>query len=152
LRYDSIEQIPAEERDKLEKAIFKRDIESIWQDTIKFFTERDPAQIERAQNNPKRKMALVFRWYLGLASRWSNSGEKGREMDYQIWCGPSMGSFNDWVRGTYLAEPDNRHVADVAVQILTGAACQYRLQALKLQGLQVPAELEQYYPREPLLK
>jgi len=43
-------------------------------------------------------------------------------------------------------------VVDVTVQILTGAACQYRLQALKLQGLQVPAELEQYYPLEPLLK
>ena len=150
--YDSIEQIPAEELEKLEKQVFKRDVESIWEDTVKFFAERDPAQIERAQNNPKRKMALVFRWYLGLASRWSNSGEKGREMDYQIWCGPSMGSFNDWVRGTYLAEPKNRHVADVAMQILTGAACQYRLQALKLQGLQIPAELEQYYPVEPLIQ
>jgi trans-AT polyketide synthase/acyltransferase/oxidoreductase domain-containing protein len=149
--YDSIEQIPKEELEKLEKQVFKRDIESIWEDTVKFFTERDPVQIERAQNNPKRKMALVFRWYLGLASRWSNSGEKGREMDYQIWCGPSMGSFNDWVRGTYLAEPKNRRVADVAFQILTGAAYQYRLQALKLQGLQIPAELEQYYPLEPLI-
>jgi PfaD family protein len=150
--YDSIEQIPAEELEKLEKQVFKRDVESIWEDTVKFFAERDPAQIERAQNNPKRKMALVFRWYLGLASRWSNSGEKGREMDYQIWCGPSMGSFNGWVRGTYLAEPKNRHVADVAMHILTGAACQYRLQALKLQGLQIPAELEQYYPVEPLIQ
>jgi trans-AT polyketide synthase, acyltransferase and oxidoreductase domains len=151
-RYDSIDQIPADEREKLEKQVFKREIESIWQDTIKFFSERDPAQIERAQNNPKRKMALIFRWYLGLASRWSNSGEKSREMDYQIWCGPAMGSFNDWARGTYLAEPKNRRVADVALQILTGAACQYRLQTLKLQGLQFPAELEQYYPTEPLLK
>ena len=150
--YNSIEQIPASEREKLEKQIFKRDIESIWQDTVKFFTERNPSQIEDAQKNPKRKMALIFRWYLGLASRWSNSGEKGREMDYQIWCGPAMGSFNDWVRGTYLSEPKNRRVVDVTVQILTGAACQYRLQALKLQGLQVPAELEQYYPLEPLLK
>ncbi|HEX7542242.1 MAG TPA: PfaD family polyunsaturated fatty acid/polyketide biosynthesis protein [Anaerolineales bacterium] len=151
-RYDSIEQIPADEREKLEKQVFKRDVESIWQDTVKFFSERDPAQIKRAQNNPKRKMALIFRWYLGLASRWSNSGEKGREMDYQIWCGPAMGSFNDWVRGSYLAETENRRVADVAIQILTGAAYHYRLQTLKLQGLQVPAELEQYYPVEPLLK
>ncbi len=150
-RYNSIEQIPAEEFEKLEKQVFKREIASIWDDTVKFFTERDPVQIERAKDNPKRKMALIFRWYLGLASRWSNSGEKGREMDYQIWCGPSMGSFNDWVRGTYLAEPKNRRVADIALQILTGAACQYRLQALKMQGLQLPSELEQYYPVEPLI-
>ncbi|MGZ6346297.1 MAG: PfaD family polyunsaturated fatty acid/polyketide biosynthesis protein [Anaerolineales bacterium] len=150
--YNSIEQIPAEELEKLEKQVFKRGVESIWEDTVKFFSERDPVQIERAQNNPKRKMALIFRWYLGLASRWSNSGEKGREMDYHIWCGPSMGSFNDWVRGTYLAEPKNRRVADVAMQILTGAACQYRVQTLKLQGLQIPAELEQYYPVEPIIQ
>jgi trans-AT polyketide synthase, acyltransferase and oxidoreductase domains len=55
-------------------------------------------------------MALIFRWYLGLSSRWSNSGEQGREMDYQIWCGPSMGSFNDWVRGTYLEDYQNRRL------------------------------------------
>jgi PfaD family protein len=151
-RYESIDQIPTDEREKLEKQVFKRDIESIWQDTVKFFSERDPVQIERAQNNPKRKMALIFRWYLGLASRWSNSGEKNREMDYQIWCGPAMGSFNDWVRGTYLAKPENRRVADVALHILTGAACQYRVQALKIQGVTFPAELEQYHPLETLLK
>jgi trans-AT polyketide synthase/acyltransferase/oxidoreductase domain-containing protein len=151
-RFDSIEQIPVDEREKLEKQIFQRDIGSIWQDTVKFFTERDPVQIKRAEDNPKRKMALIFRWYLGLASRWSNSGEKSREMDYQIWCGPSMGSFNDWVRGTYLSDPKNRRVVDLALQILTGAAYQYRLQALKLQGLELPAELQQYYPEAPLLQ
>lgn len=56
-----------------------------WADTVKFFQERDPEQIARANQNPKRKMALIFRWYLGLSSKWSNSGEAGREMDYQIW-------------------------------------------------------------------
>ncbi len=149
-RYDSIDHIPADEREKLEKQIFKRDLESVWQETIKFFNERDPLQIERAKNNPKRKMALIFRWYLGLSSRWSNKGEKGREMDYQIWCGPSMGSFNDWVRGTYLEEPQRRRVVDVALHLLTGVAYQYRLQSLKVHGLNIPTNLEQYHPLTPL--
>ena len=74
--------------------------DQVWQECERFFTERDPRQIERANQNPKDKMALVFRWYLGLSSRWSNRGETGREMDYQIWCGPSMGAFNDWVKNT----------------------------------------------------
>ncbi|HXV96864.1 MAG TPA: PfaD family polyunsaturated fatty acid/polyketide biosynthesis protein, partial [Anaerolineae bacterium] len=60
--YDSIEEIPLEEREKLEKQIFKRSIESVWSDTVAFFTERDPDQITRAADNPKRKMALIFRW------------------------------------------------------------------------------------------
>jgi len=148
--FDSIEQIPAEEHAKLEKQIFQRDMESIWQDTAKFFTERDPAQIERAKNSPKRKMALIFRWYLGLSSRWSNIGEPGREMDYQIWCGPSMGSFNDWTKLTYLSDPLNRHVVDVTMHLFTGAAYHYRIQLLKMLGFRLSSKLEQYYPLSPL--
>jgi trans-AT polyketide synthase, acyltransferase and oxidoreductase domains len=149
--YDSIDQIPADERSKLEKQVFQRDMESIWQDTVKFFTERDPAQIERANDNPKRKMALIFRWYLGLSSRWSNVGEPGREMDYQIWCGPSMGSFNDWTRSTYLSDPLNRRIVDVTLHLFTGAAYQYRIQLLRLNSFQLPSKFEQYYPLSPLV-
>jgi PfaD family protein len=144
--YDSIEAIPLQERQKLEKQIFKRNLDEIWQDTVAFFSQRDPDQIAKAANNPKRKMALIFRWYLGLSSRWSNAGEKGREMDYQIWCGPAMGAFNDWVRGSYLAEPENRSVVDVAHHIMTGAAYLYRVQSLRTQGLIVPSYFGKYHP------
>jgi trans-AT polyketide synthase, acyltransferase and oxidoreductase domains len=144
--YDSIEALPAKEREQVEKQIFRKNLDEIWDETAAFFTERDPAQLERAIANPKRKMALIFRWYLGLSSRWSNIGEPGREIDYQIWCGPAMGSFNDWVRGSYLAEPQNRRVADIADHIMTGAAYLYRIQALTLQGLHLPATYRQYYP------
>jgi trans-AT polyketide synthase/acyltransferase/oxidoreductase domain-containing protein len=144
--YDSIEHIPLAERSKLEKQIFQRNLDAVWDDCITFFEQRDPAQIQRAANNPKRKMALIFRWYLGLASRWANSGEKGREMDYQIWCGPAMGAFNDWVRGTHLAQPEQRRVADIARHVMTGAAFLYRVQSLKTQGLRLPAHCTQYRP------
>jgi trans-AT polyketide synthase, acyltransferase and oxidoreductase domains len=144
--YDSIEAIPFEERDKLEKQIFKKSLDEVWQDTVKFFAQRDPEQITRAENNPKRKMALAFRWYLGLSSRWSSIGEKGREIDYQIWCGPVMGGFNDWVKGSYLAEVQNRRVTDLAYHIMTGAAYLYRIQSLKLQGLKIPPSYSQYRP------
>jgi trans-AT polyketide synthase/acyltransferase/oxidoreductase domain-containing protein len=113
---------------------------------LKFFGERDPSQIERANKNPKDKMALVFRWYLGLSSRWATCGETGREMDYQIWCGPAMGAFNDWVRGTYLENPENRHVADIAQQILNGTAYLQRMRMLEAQGVQFSTELYQYHP------
>jgi trans-AT polyketide synthase, acyltransferase and oxidoreductase domains len=144
--YDSIDAIPTKEREQIEKQIFRRDLDAIWDETAAFFTERDPEQLERAIANPKRKMALIFRWYLGLSSRWSNTGEPGREIDYQIWCGPAMGSFNDWVRGSYLAESQNRRVADVADHIMTGSAFLYRLQNLTLQGLHLPATYRQYHP------
>lgn len=150
-KYDSIEAIPVDEREKLEKQVFKRGLDDIWAETVKFFSERDPEQITRANNNPKRKMALVFRWYLGLSSRWSATGEKGRELDYQIWCGPSIGPFNDWTRGTYLAEPKNRKIVDVALQIMTGAAYLTRIQFLRSAGVQVSAGLASYYPSMSLV-
>ncbi|HEY9667460.1 MAG TPA: PfaD family polyunsaturated fatty acid/polyketide biosynthesis protein [Coleofasciculaceae cyanobacterium] len=146
--YDSIEDIPLPEKEKLEKQVFRRSIESVWEDTVAYVSQRNPEKIARAANNPKVKMSLIFRWYLGLSSRWSSSGEKGREIDYQIWCGPAMGSFNDWVRGSYLAAPDNRSVVDVAHHIMTGATFLYRIQSLRIQGL----EMSDYYSRyQPLL-
>ena len=144
--YDSIESIPIPEREKLEKQIFQRKLELVWQDTVAYVSKRNPDKITKAQNNPKLKMALLFRWYLGSSSRWSNSGEKGREIDYQIWCGPAMGSFNDWVRDSYLNEPNNRRVVDVANQIMIGAAFLYRIQSLKMQGLLLPDHYSQYQP------
>jgi PfaD family protein len=147
--YDSIEAISATERSQLEKQIFRRSLDDVWEDTLSFFQQRDPEQITKAEQNPKRKMALIFRWYLGLSSRWSNTGEAGREIDYQIWCGQAMGAFNDWVQGSYLAEPQNRRVVDVAYHILTGAAFLYRVQSLQMQGLHLPQHYIQYKP-EPI--
>ncbi|MEO0898815.1 MAG: PfaD family polyunsaturated fatty acid/polyketide biosynthesis protein [Bacteroidota bacterium] len=147
-RYSSIDEIPTEERLKLEKQVFRKPLEEIWQSCIEFFEQRDPSQIERAKGNPKRKMALIFRWYLGLSSNWANAGTPDRTLDYQIWCGPSMGAFNDWVMGTYLEPYQNREVADVAEQIMQGAAYLFRIQNLKTQGVHFPLELERFTPKK----
>ena len=149
-RYNSIDEIPVKERANLEEKIFREPLETIWKYCIDFFQERDPEQIERARNNPKRKMALIFRWYLGLSSNWANSGKPDRTMDYQIWCGPAMGAFNDWVKGTYLENYQNRQAADVAEQIMQGAAYLYRVQALQMQGVELPLEWRQFLPKERL--
>jgi hypothetical protein len=71
-------------------------------------------------------------------------------MDYQVWCGPAMGAFNLWTRGTYLGEPANRRVVDVALQLLTGCAYLYRLRMLGLQGVRFSTNLERYLPSQPL--
>ena len=145
-RFASIEEIPAEEKERLEKQTFKRGLDSIWDDTAVFFGERDPKQIERASADPRHKMALIFRWYLGLSSRWPMDGEPGREMDYQIWCGPAMGAFNDWVRGTYLEDIHNRRVVDVNLHILSGAAMLWRANLLKMSAYSGGVEIESYRP------
>lgn len=143
--YDSIEQIPADEREKIEKQIFRSNLDDIWAGTVEFFKQRDPEMLARAMDNPKRKMALIFRWYLGLSSRWSNIGEKGREMDYQIWAGPALGAFNAWAKGTHYEDYQNRKAAELAEHLLKGAAYLYRVNMLKMQGVNLPVALASYH-------
>jgi hypothetical protein len=93
-------------------------------------------------------MALVFRWYLGMSSYWANTGEPSRTVDYQIWCGPAMAAFNDWVRGSFLEHPENRRVATVALNILYSAAVLTRARILSLQGVGLPPGLPRLLPLE----
>jgi PfaD family protein len=124
-------------------------LEEVWSECVAYFSERDPAQLERAERDPKHRMALVFRWYLAMGSRWATTGEQNRQADYQIWCGPAMGAFNDWARGTYLAAAEHRHVAEVATHLMRGAAFTARVWQLRLAGVRLPASCATYRP-EPL--
>lgn len=142
--YNSLEDIPAETRLRLEKQIFRRSLDKVWQETVAFFEQRDPAQIKAAIDDPKRKMALVFRSYLGQSSLWANQGVPDRHMDYQIWASPAIGAFNRWVSGSYLEAATERSVLDVAIHIMRAAAFQTRLQHLRLQGLELPVDVARY--------
>ena len=90
-----------------------------------------PQQVERAERDPKHRMALVFRAYLGLSSRWAIDGLAERSSDYQIWCGPAMGAFNDWVRGTFLEEQSRRTVAQIGLNLLDDIKTSVTAAALK---------------------
>ncbi len=70
-------------------------------------------------------------------------------MDYQVWCGPAMGAFNEWVRGTFLERPENRRAQDVALNLLYGAAVQLRTLALRTQGIPCPADVAIWTPLPP---
>lgn len=147
--YGSIEELPAAQRTLLERDYFRCTLEEAWAQTREFFTVRDPRQIDRAEADPKYKLALVFRKYLGQSSRWANAGEPTRRADYQVWCGPAMGAFNEWTRGTFLADPLRRDVVTVARNLLAGAAVLTRASWLRSAGVVLPAEAERFAPREP---
>ncbi|ACD95982.1 PfaD family polyunsaturated fatty acid/polyketide biosynthesis protein [Trichlorobacter lovleyi] len=132
--HNNLEAIPAAEREKLEKTVFLAPLEQIWQQTRSFFLQRDPRQVERAEREPKHRMALVFRWYLGQAAHWAKDGDPKRTIDYQVWCGPAMGAFNEWVKGSPLEAPANRRAACVARNILEGAAAISRANLQRFTG------------------
>ncbi len=145
--YKSIEEIPEKDVKILEAQFFKKSLSETWAETAAFFQARDPRQIEIAEKNPKHKMALVFRSYLGQSSHWANRGEDGRRLDFQIWCGPAMGAFNEWVKGTDLEKAQNRRVANVARNILAGAAVLTRSHLLKAQGLMLKPHVLEFKPK-----
>ena len=144
--YPSLDAITQAERVQLEKNVFRLPVDEVWRQTKEFFLRRDPPQVPKAEADPKHKMALVFRWYLGQSSRWANSGVPDRKLDYQVWCGPSMGAFNEWAKGSFLEEPKNRTVVTVALNLLYGAAITLRRGQLRAQGVQ----LDQLFPHAPL--
>lgn len=145
--YPSLEAIPASDREKIERDILRASFDAAWQSTRDFWMGRDPTQVHRADNDAKHRMALVFRSYLGLSSRWAIDGLDERAADFQIWCGPAMGAFNSWVKGSFLETPANRTVVQVALNLLEGAAVITRAQQLRSYGLPVPAAAFDYRPR-----
>ncbi len=135
--HEGVDSLPAKVRARLETKIFRRSIDDIWTGTRAYWAERDPSEVARAERDPKHHMALIFRWYLGMTSRWARTGEADRVRDYQVWCGPSMGLFNAWSRGTPLAELSSRKVVDVAQALLEGAAACRRAEVARALGVRV---------------
>jgi len=143
----SLDELAPELRRRIEQEVLRASLDEVWSETRRFWGQRDPAEVARAERDPKHKMALVFRWYLGKASRWAIEGDPDRRTDYQIWCGPAMGAFNRWVEGSFLADPANRTVAQIARNLLEGAAVVTRAQQARTYGAPVPASAFQYRPR-----
>ena len=145
--YASLEDIPALEREKLERVQLRATLDEAWASTRAFWMGRDAHQVERAERDAKHRMALVFRAYLGLSSRWAIDGIGARSSDYQIWCGPAMGAFNTWVKGSFLEACENRSVVQVARNLMEGAAAVTRAQQLRSYGVVLPANAFDFRPR-----
>jgi PfaD family protein len=132
--HESLEVLPADIKDEIEGKIFKNSLEAEWESTREFFSAYDPAQLSLSEVEPRRKMGLVFRSYLGKSARWAIAGDLSRQKDFQIWCGPAMGAFNEWAQGSFLEHPENRDFKTVAMNLLFGACVVLRHQQV-MQGL-----------------
>lgn len=158
--YDSLDDIPPKELARLEKRVFGEKVARVWDETVNFYINRlkDPRKVAKAERDPKLKMSMVFRWYLSKSSGWANRGDQSRKMDYQVWCGPCIGSFNNFIKGSYLDPQVSKVfpcVAQINLQLLHGACYLKRLAQLRSAeadiGLDsVLAGLGVYAPGEPL--
>ncbi len=146
-RFGAYEELPQADRQRLERQYFRMPVEEVWQQIETYFQARDPGELERALSSPKHRMALLFRWYLGMSSRWAHEGVEDRRADYQIWCGPALGAFNQWVKGTFFEPPGERRVVQVATNLLYGAAILLRRRLLAMQGVPLPPGVMRVVPR-----
>lgn len=121
-RYNSLDEIDPATRRTIEEKYFRRSFEEVWKETANYYARFSPIEIEKAEANPKQKMAMIFRWYLVHTSRLALAGSPEEKVHYQIHCGPAMGAFNRWVAGTPLEDWRSRHVDEIAGRLMQGAA------------------------------
>lgn len=138
--HESLEEIPPAQVARLEREMFRQPLADVWAQTEEFWRAREPAQADRAAVDAKHRMALVFRWYLGMSSTWATTGTADRSVDYQIWCGPAVGAFNDWRKDGFLADPANLSVVQIARNLMEGATVLTRAHQLRSHGVDLPAQ------------
>jgi trans-AT polyketide synthase/acyltransferase/oxidoreductase domain-containing protein len=121
-RHDRIEDIDAKTQQQIQERYFKRSFDEVWRETRAYYQRTQPQKLAEIDGNPKQKMAAIFRWYFVHSNRLAMRGTEDQRVDYQIHCGPAMGAFNQWVKGTELSSWRNRRVADIGTRIMTSTA------------------------------
>ncbi|MEY8355396.1 ACP S-malonyltransferase [Lachnospiraceae bacterium 54-53] len=116
--HNSFDEIDADVKRTIEEKYFKESSKQVFEKCKKIFPYDE---IEKANNDSKKKMALLFKWYLYNAFDMAKKGDKENSIDFQIYCSPGMGAFNNWVKGTHLENWRNRYVNEIGIEILRGA-------------------------------
>jgi trans-AT polyketide synthase, acyltransferase and oxidoreductase domains len=121
-QHDSLEEIDENTRRQIQDKYFRHTFDEVWEETKAYYMRENPEELVRAEQNPKNKMALIFKWYFVHTGRLAIKGDGLRKVDFQIHCGPALGAFNQWVKGTEIENWRKRHVDVIASAIMNGAA------------------------------
>ncbi len=148
-RYDNFDALPAKDRAFVESCLGEP-IDTAWNKTLAYLEANRPGDAERAIASGKVRMGFVFRRYLFDCAQWARQGAPAHRAEYQIWCGPALGAFNDWVKGSALEPLAERTVRRIGYALLSGACQVARAQQLRLAGVAVPpARLHPAAPHMP---
>ncbi|WP_426448180.1 ACP S-malonyltransferase [Paenibacillus sp. S-38] len=119
VQHNSIDEIEEKVKKQLQERYFKRSFQEVYDEVKRHYSEEE---MEKAESNPKRKMAMIFKWYFANSSRMAIAGTPDCQVDYQIHCGPALGAFNQWVKGTEWESWNRRHVDELGIKIMTDTA------------------------------
>jgi PfaD family protein len=129
------------------ESVLGEPFESAWQATRAYLLNINPDTVAKADEDGNKRFALVCRRYLFMGAQWAREGVEERKSDFQIWCGPAMGAFNEWVKGTPLEPLVARTVKQIAWNLLEGGAVLTRAGQLRSVGVAVPADMFSFSPR-----
>ena len=121
-QYGSLAEIDDKSKRQLQDNYFKQSFAEMFAEAKKNFHNLDPAEVLKAEQNPKDKMKMVFNHYLSRATEMAVAGDEKNIVNYQIPCGPALGAFNQWVKGTELEDWRNRHVDRIADKLMQETA------------------------------
>lgn len=115
----SIAQLDSKTKTQLEDKYFGQPMTDVLE-----ICKRGMSAEERAavQGDSKQQLAAVFKWYIAKGKASAIAGESGNKVNYSIMCGPAMGAFNQWVKGTPLEAWRHRRAGEIAVKMMNGAA------------------------------
>ena len=99
---------------EIERRYFGRSVAAVWEETARHYARAAPRELAEAEADPRKKMAMVFRWYFIHSNRAAIEGRVDERANFQIHCGPAMGAANRWLRGTDLEDWRARHVDRLA--------------------------------------
>jgi trans-AT polyketide synthase/acyltransferase/oxidoreductase domain-containing protein len=117
-QFSSLDEIDEKTKKTIQERYFMRSFDQIYEEGKSFYTSQE---IDKAERDPKHKMAMVFKWYFSMSSSLAMKGDTNRIVDFQVHCGPALGAFNQWIKGTYLENWRNRHSDIIAEKIMTEA-------------------------------
>ncbi len=121
--YDSLDDIPEKIQRQVQDKYFKKSFDEVWRETREYYESTGRAEIpQKIERNPKKKMAMVFRWYFLHSTRLAFAGDEQSKVDFQVHTGPALGAFNQWVKGTELQDWRQRHVHEIGEMLMLDTA------------------------------
>lgn len=133
-RYGDWNDVDEKTRKQIEDHYFSRSFEAVYEAVRQHYGNGGSKEIVKAEENPRHKMALVFRWYFYHTMGLALEGREAQRINYQIHCGPALGAFNQWIRGTRLESWRNRNVDTIGEMIMEETAALLNQNLAELPG------------------
>lgn len=117
-QYNSIDELDSKLKDLIQNRYFKKSFQEVFDEVKRKSTS---AELERLQTDEKYKMAMIFGWYSSYGFQLALEGDQNQSVDYHVNCGPAMGAFNRYVKGTQYEHWRNRSVVEINQRMMRDA-------------------------------